>query len=110
MENLAQSESQLIPGLQLEAQTRSVVFGDRRQMLTRIEFRLLEQLCQLQGGLIHREDLLQKVWGIQVSVEPRTVDSHIVRLRKKLKGLGEHAPSIETVWGLGYRLRVTENE
>ncbi len=110
MKNLAQSEFQPIPGLMLDPYTRSVVFRDHRQLLTRIEFRLLEQLCKLQGGLIHREDLLRNVWGIQISVEPRTVDSHIVRLRKKLRALGEQAPTIQTVWGLGYRLRFSDHE
>ncbi len=105
MDNLAQGEFQSLPGLILDPRSRSVTMGNRRQSLTRIEFRLLEELSNIQGGLLHREDLLRAVWGIQISVEPRTIDSHIVRLRKKLQALGEKAPTIETVWGLGYRLR-----
>lgn len=105
MDHLAQGEFQSLPGFILDTRSRSVTMGDRRQSLTRIEFRLLEELSKIQGGLLHREDLLRTVWGTQVSVEPRTVDSHIVRLRKKLHALGEKAPTIETVWGLGYRLR-----
>lgn len=42
--------------------------------------------------------------GGKVSVEVRTVDSHMVRLRRKLNQLGEAGLAIETVWGLGYRV------
>jgi two-component system phosphate regulon response regulator PhoB len=57
-----------------------VVFRQHSQRLTRIEFRLLEHLFQHEGCLVPRLELLQAVWGAQVTVEPRTVDSHIVRL------------------------------
>ena len=63
-------------------------------------FGCLGQQCQ---------DLLNRVWGPQVSVEIRNVDSHIVRLRRKLQRLGEQGPTIETVWGVGYRIRITDD-
>ena len=50
-------------------------------------------------------ELLQAVWVDQVTVESRTVDSHIVRLRRKLKSFETQVCVIETVWGLGYRFQ-----
>ncbi|MEO7863792.1 MAG: winged helix-turn-helix domain-containing protein, partial [Nitrospirales bacterium] len=75
---------------------------------SRIEFRLLKQLLASDGGFLNRQDLLRHICGPQVSVEVRTVDSPIVRLRQKLQGLGDQSPTIETVWGVGYRINIID--
>jgi len=95
--------------LVLDPQTFRVVFRTQAVLLTRIEFRLLEQLLRSDGGFLDRQDLLNRVWGPQVSVEIRTVDSHMVRLRRKLQRLGDQGPTIETVWGVGYRINIIDN-
>lgn len=95
--------------LVLDPQTFRVVFRAQGVFLTRLEFRLLEQLLDSEGRSLNRQDLLGRVWGPQVSVEVRTVDSHIVRLRRKLQRLGDQAPSIETVWGVGYRIHIIDD-
>jgi DNA-binding winged helix-turn-helix (wHTH) protein len=89
-------------------QSSHLTFRAQSFSLTRIEFRLFEQLLKSHGGFLDRQELLTCVWGPQVSVETRTVDSHMVRLRRKLQRLGAQAPTIETVWGLGYRVRITD--
>ena len=71
--------------------------------LTAIEFRLLTTLMARRGRVQTREMLLQEVWGVQVDVTPRTVDTHMQRLRKKL---GVASDYIETLRGVGYRLGV----
>jgi DNA-binding response OmpR family regulator len=69
--------------------------------LTRTEFELLHLLLRNRGRAFSRAYLHHAVWG-EPSVEgDRSVDNAILRLRRKLGGLGE---SIETVWGVGYRL------
>src|SRR5690606_16136403 len=69
--------------------------------LTATEFRLLRLLASNPRRICSREYLLEELWGGDVTVFDRTVDSHIQRLRKKL---GEDAGAmIETVWGVGYR-------
>ena len=68
--------------------------------LTRREFELLRYLVQNRNRVISRERLLERVWGYESSVETRSVDVHIGRLRGKL---GAAADQIETVVGLGYR-------
>lgn len=95
--------------LVLAPQTFRVVFRTQAVLLTRIEFRLLEQLVGREGGLLDRQDLLNRIWGPQVSVEVRTVDSHMVRLRRKLQRLGDQGPTIETVWGVGYRINIVDD-
>ena len=95
--------------LVLDPQTFRVVFKTQSVFLTRIEFRLLEQLLNNKGGVLERQDLLSRVWGSQISVETRTVDSHMVRLRRKLQRLGDQGPTIETVWGLGYRVTIIDD-
>jgi DNA-binding response OmpR family regulator len=72
--------------------------------LTRTEFGLLHLLLRNRGRAFSRVYLREAVWG-EPSVEgDRSVDNAILRLRKKLGPLGE---AIETVWGVGYRLRAT---
>ena len=70
--------------------------------LTALEFRLLLDLARRRGRVQSRDALLERVWGYQPGVETRTVDTHIKRLREKL---GTAAAHVETVRGVGYRLR-----
>ncbi len=68
--------------------------------LTRREFAVLWHLISLGGRVASREQVLDAVWGLASSVDPRTVDAHIRTLRKKL---GEDV--IETLIGSGYAFR-----
>ncbi|HUF77897.1 MAG TPA: response regulator [Thermoanaerobaculia bacterium] len=76
---------------------------DGRQVeLTATEFRLLKLLMERAGRVQTRSQLLSDVWGYSEDVDSRTVDTHIRRLRRKL---GSEAERVETVIGVGYRLR-----
>ena len=68
--------------------------------LTRREFELLRYLVQNKNRVVSRDRLLERVWGYERSVETRSVDVHVGRLRGKLRDAGRQ---IETVVGLGYR-------
>jgi DNA-binding response OmpR family regulator len=69
--------------------------------LTPKEFDLLAMLVRYAGRAFARDYLLDKVWDYDYGgVDTRTVDTHVLRLRKKLGPLGDR---IETVWGVGYR-------
>ena len=70
--------------------------------LTATEFRLLERLLASPGRVLTRSTLLADAWGYSSDVDSRTVDTHVRRLRRKL---GPEADRIETVIGVGYRLR-----
>ena len=69
--------------------------------LTAKEFRLLEVLMSRPGHVMTRQRLLDDVWGSDITVTERTIDTHLKRLREKLGAAGE---LIETVRGVGYRL------
>ncbi|MFQ5527406.1 MAG: response regulator [Thermoanaerobaculia bacterium] len=69
---------------------------------TATEFRLMKVLMERAGRVQTREQLLSDVWQYADDVDSRTVDTHVRRLRKKL---GAEASRIETVIGLGYRLK-----
>ncbi len=68
--------------------------------LTRREFELLKFLVENRNRVISRDRLLERVWGYQRSIETRSVDVHVGRLRAKLRTA---SGQIETVVGLGYR-------
>lgn len=68
--------------------------------LTRREFELLRFLVENRNRVLSRDRLLERVWGYEQSIETRSVDVHVGRLRSKLGPAGQQ---IETVVGLGYR-------
>jgi DNA-binding response OmpR family regulator len=70
--------------------------------LSPTEFALLHLLLRSPGRAFSRAYLLDTVWGQTYTGGDRSVDNTVLRLRKKLGSLGE---KIETVWGVGYRLR-----
>jgi len=72
--------------------------------LTPKEFDLLRMLAEQPGRAYSREFLLQRIWGVEFDGFDRTVDTHVVRLRKKLGPLGDR---VATVWGIGYKLLVS---
>ena len=94
-----------INALIINRRSRHVTINGTRVKLTGKEFELLLTLSMKPGSVFHRRELLEAVWGMDVTVEPRTVDAHIAHLRKILSKHQPEAPKIETIWGMGYRLR-----
>jgi two-component system, OmpR family, phosphate regulon response regulator PhoB len=86
--------------LRLEPETHRCYLEGSDVPLTAKEFSLLQALMSRPGRVMTRERLLDEVWGRDVTVTTRTVDTHLKRLREKLGGAGE---LIETVRGVGYR-------
>jgi phosphate regulon transcriptional regulator PhoB len=88
--------------LVIDLERREVTCGDQAIELTATEFRLLHFLASHPGRVYSRGELIDNVLGRDVEVLDRTVDVHILALRKKL---GEHGTLVETVRGFGYRFR-----
>ena len=84
----------------LDRNSLKVTLDGQRLDLTSTEFKLLSLLISKEGSIQTREELLLEVWGYRSSVDTRTVDTHMRRLREKL---GDHAQHLETVRGEGYR-------
>lgn len=90
-----------IGNLTIAPDRRSVIVDGESVDLRMKEFDLLQTLAENQDMVFSRERLLDVVWGYNFAGETRTVDVHIAHLRHKLKKM---SPSIETVWGVGYKL------
>jgi two-component system phosphate regulon response regulator PhoB len=89
-------------GIRLDSAAHRVDVRGEEIVLTATEFRLLRVLMERQGRVQTRARLLSDVWGYSEDVDSRTVDTHVRRLRRKLGPAADH---IETVIGVGYRLR-----
>jgi DNA-binding response OmpR family regulator len=86
--------------LTLDLGARTAKRGRAVLDLTRLEFNLLAYLVRHAGRVIDRKELLDRVWGYDRYPTTRTVDFHVLSLRKKL---GRAAERIATVQGVGYR-------
>jgi len=93
----------------VDLEAMDVLVGGRSANLTRQEFSILAYLVERPGRAVARRQLAELSGAVGDEREERTVDSHIVRIRKKL---GPAAWRIATVWGIGYRFerRATEAE
>jgi DNA-binding response OmpR family regulator len=90
--------------ISVNSSRHEVTVGGKPVRLTAVEFRLLSYLIQTRGRVQSRDQLLNKVWEYSSSITTRTVDAHVVRLRRKL---GRSGDVVETVRTYGYRFRET---
>ena len=103
--NAVRPTSELVCGnLRLDATRRSASLDGKPLTLTAREFTILESLIRKPGGVLSREEILEQAWGEREEPMSNTIDVLIGRLRKKIDEPGK-ASRIETVRGMGYRLR-----
>jgi len=88
--------------LRMDLMSREVRCGDEVLELTAREFSLLEYLARSPGRVYTRTQILEQVWNYDFDPSTNIVDVYIRRLRQKL---GDHRDCVETVRGVGYRLR-----
>ena len=88
-------------GIRLDTHRRTIIREDRAIDLSRKEFGVLEELMRADGGVVSAEQLLEKVWDEQIDPFTNVVRFTMMNVRRKL---GE-PPVIETVQGVGYRLK-----
>jgi DNA-binding response OmpR family regulator len=87
-----------------DARSRRVGRGERELHLKPREFDLLLYLLRHPGRAWTRDQLLDRVWGLEEAGDTRTVDLHVRRLRVKVEDDPGDPRFIETVWGVGYRM------
>ncbi len=90
-------------GLRIDPARREVLVDGRAVALTAREFDLLYLLASNPGRAFSRDYLLDRLWSDDFEGYDRTVDTHILRLRRKLGGSGTVAERIVTLWGVGYK-------
>jgi two-component system OmpR family response regulator len=93
--------------LEIDLERHEVRFGAARVQLRPKEFDLLTLLARHPGRVFQRSELLDLVWGYDFPGYTRTVDVHVQQVREKLGGASITDPSIQTVWGVGYRLELS---
>jgi two-component system OmpR family response regulator len=89
--------------LEMDLGRHRCTWRGREVVLTVTEFALLQALLGAPGKVFSRDDLVDRAWGHGHAITDRTIDSHVRRIRQKLGAVG--ADPIETVYGIGYRLR-----
>jgi DNA-binding response OmpR family regulator len=94
------------PSLFIDMDNYSVKLNDNEVNLTKKEIELLWMLSVSPNQVISRDNLLDNIWGVDYTGDPRTVDTHIKRLRAKLDLSGQYEWDIKTLWGLGYKFEV----
>jgi DNA-binding response OmpR family regulator len=93
-----------VDDLDLNPSTREVRRAGKQINLTATEFRFLEFLMRRAGRVASRETIMDAVWGLEMEVEPNTVDTYVKCLREKLDS-NPATRLIQTVRGYGYVLR-----
>ena len=91
-----------VDGLEVDGRARRATLDGHELALTPKEFDLLALLAADPGAAVSRERIFEEVWGTRWYGSPKTIDVHIGALRRKLGDPGW----IETVRGVGFRLRV----
>ncbi|MFJ7971902.1 response regulator transcription factor [Psychrobacillus sp. NPDC096389] len=100
-------DNKLIKGIIVnDPSARLILRNDQKINLTLKEYELLLLFMENEGRAFSREQLLEKLWGLDYEGGTRTVDTHIKTLRLKLGIVA--GKYIETVWGIGYRFEVKE--
>jgi DNA-binding response OmpR family regulator len=88
--------------LVIDVPRHKVTFKNKKIDLTATEFKLLSILAQRSGVVQSRDSLLRDVWEYDSSMDTRTVDTHMRRLREKLGAASDY---LDTVRGVGYRFK-----
>jgi len=91
--------------LVLDAVRHQVLWDGQEVTLTVTEFLILQTLADRPGHVKSRDQLMDAAYSDDVYVDDRTIDSHIKRLRKKLRSVDDSFQAIETLYGVGYRYR-----
>ncbi|QKG83459.1 response regulator transcription factor [Kroppenstedtia pulmonis] len=104
-----EEETLVLADLKVQPQTRMVVRAGQAMDLTPREFNLLVYLLQNKNQVLNREQIITHVWGYDFEGDTNVVDVYIRYLRKKIDA-GFDVPLIQTVRGVGYRMREPKYE
>jgi two-component system, OmpR family, response regulator ResD len=106
----AEHEVRRFGSLSINIPARSVEVSGQKVTLTAKEFDLLVTLSSAPERVFTRESLLNQVWGYTYLGDGRTVDVHIGTLRKKIEAIAGAPHYIKTVWGVGYKFTLEDQE
>jgi len=95
--------------LHIDPLGHKVSVANRQIQLSALEFRLLHFLASNPGIVFSRDQLLDRVWGNDRNVTPRSVDVYVRRLREKIEDCSDEPNYVETVHGVGYRFAAEDS-
>lgn len=95
-----------IRGLEIQKDARRVFVNGNELNMAQKEFELLLFLAQNPNRVFSKDELFDKIWGLDALGDVATVTVHIGRIREKIEAEPSNPQYIETVWGAGYRLKV----
>ncbi|CAM3770740.1 response regulator transcription factor [Mucilaginibacter galii] len=101
--NSDKSEIHRFADMEHHPNTHLLVKAGRKVELTILENRILLYFLKNRNKVINREELMMEVWGYNADVNTRTLDMHIVRLRKKIENNPDSPQYLQTVRGVGYK-------
>ena len=101
--NSEKSETYSFANMEHHPNTHLLVKDGRKVELTILENRILLYFLKNKNKVINREELMMEVWGYNADVNTRTLDMHIVRLRKKIETNPDSPQYLQTVRGIGYK-------
>jgi two-component system, OmpR family, response regulator len=94
-----------IRGLKIDSSARRVFINDHEIVLAQKEFDLLLFMAKNPNIVFNREELFEKIWGMDALGDSATVTVHIARIREKIEADTTSPQYIETLWGAGYRFK-----
>lgn len=97
------------PSLEIDLNNYSVKVDGKKINLTKKEIEVLWMIASAPNKILSRDELLDNIWGEGYFGDPRTIDTHIKRLRAKLNLDGQYAWDIKTIWGAGYKFEVEDD-
>lgn len=104
--NKTQNDTLIIRGLEIRKESRQVFVNGKEISLAQKEFDLLLYMAENPNKVFNREELFEKIWGLDALGDNATVTVHIGRVREKIETCPSNPQYIETIWGAGYRFRV----
>ncbi|MGE6379753.1 response regulator [Peribacillus muralis] len=104
---ITSSQTLNIGDLQMNRNTHQLSFKGVEYTIPLKEFEVLFKLGSYPGKTFSREELIEDIWGYDYEGDERTVDVHIKRVRERFPE-SEFPFRIRTIWGLGYRLELTQ--
>ncbi len=101
--NNEKTESYKFANMEHHPNTHTLLRDGKKVELTILENRILLYFLKNENKVINREELMMEVWGYNTDVNTRTLDMHIVRLRKKIEINPDSPQYLQTVRGIGYK-------
>lgn len=104
--NKPNNNSIVIRGLEILKDSRQVFINGKEVNLTQKEFELLLHMAENPNRVFGKDELFERIWGLDSLGDNATITVHIRKIREKIESNPSEPQYIETLWGVGYRVRV----